>query len=473
MAVASLITRVAGAVSRVFHPPVAKQDLGGGHWLPISGGYIPGDWPWNFWQLGYNPLGIQESSIVAACIAAYAQTVAMCPGTHWRGKGDNGRERVTNSALSRILKRPNTYQSISDFLLNLTDSLYADGNAYALGLRNSRFEIAEVHLMNPRSSLPRIAVNGDVFYNLAGNPIIDKRIPRELLNAVPARDVLHVKLNVRPENPMVGEAPLTAALLDVAASDMMVRQALAYASNQGRPSGVIQTDLPLDEAQTREARARWDEMTKGQNAGGTPILTAGLKWQQVSSNSRDAQVAELLQVSDQRIATVYRVPLALLSIVESGGGGSKASTEGLIQFWLASGLGFALNHIEEAMGQWFGLAGYPEEYLELDTRALERSNLKDRIDALTRGVQGGIYAPNEARALEDLPAVKAGDEPRVQQQVVPLSFATAVPPAPSAPPQPPADPASPDATQPADDSNAGFAASILRAAERYGHRDAA
>ena len=104
---------------------------------------------------------------------------------------------------------------------------------------------------------------------------------RELLAIVPARDVLHVKLHVRPEYPLLGEPPLTSALLDVAASDMMVRQALAYASNQGRPSGVIQTDLQLDEAQTKEARARWNEQTQGQNAGGTPILSWGLKWQQV------------------------------------------------------------------------------------------------------------------------------------------------------------------------------------------------
>jgi hypothetical protein len=60
----------------------------------------------------------------------------------------------------------------------------------------------------------------------------------------------------------------------------------------------------------------------------------------------------------------------------------------------------------------------------------------DRVEALARGVQGGIYSPNEARSLEDLPAAKDGDEPRVQQQVIPLSFASN-PPAPPAPQSPP------------------------------------
>jgi hypothetical protein len=68
---------------------------------------------------------------------------------------------------------------------------------------------------------------------------------------------------------------------------------------------------------------------------------------------------------------------------------------------------------------------------------LLRSAMKDRVEALARGVQGGIYAPNEARRLEGLPDVEFGDEPRVQQQVVPLSAASAIPSAPSAPPAEP------------------------------------
>ena len=60
---------------------------------------------------------------------------------------------------------------------------------------------------------------------------------RGLLSAVPARDVLHIRLP-DPRNPLVGVPPLEAALLEVQASDAMVKQALAYTANQGRPSGV-------------------------------------------------------------------------------------------------------------------------------------------------------------------------------------------------------------------------------------------
>ena len=113
--------------------------------------------------------------MVEACISAYAQTCAMLPGSHWRLKDNGGRERVTTSALSRFLRQPNEYQTISDFMLNVTRSLYFDGNAYALAIRNDRFEVDELHLMDPRQSYPQIATTGDIFYNLAGNDVIHRQ----------------------------------------------------------------------------------------------------------------------------------------------------------------------------------------------------------------------------------------------------------------------------------------------------------
>jgi HK97 family phage portal protein len=356
--------------------------------------------------------------IVRACVAAYAQTTAMLPATHWRSTGNGGRERVTTSALSRVLKKPNGYQSTSDFFLNLTGSLYDEGNAYALALRNNRFEVSELHLFDARNSSPRLAATGEIYYNLGGNIVVEKLIPRDLLAAVPARDVLHVKLDARNNggNPLLGEPPLTSAMLDVAASNHMVQQALQYSQNQARPSGVIETDdtqISVDEM--RAIRARWDEVTKGLGAGGTPILTAGMKWKPTATSSRDAQLAEMLQITDGRIATVYRVPLQLLSLFGVQGT-PQGSVENLMRFRSRRGLGFALNHIEDSVGRFFDLAGWPEEYVELDTAALERSNMLDRVEALARGVQGGIYSPNEARGLEDLPAAEDGAEPRVRRE---------------------------------------------------------
>lgn len=452
-----MLTQAANAVARVFRPLV--KQFGGME----AGGFVPAYWPINYWQSAYRPLPLGGSATVQACISCYGQTAAMCPGTHWRRDDKGGRSRVDTSPLSRVLLAPNSYQSISDLFLNLVGMLYEEGNAYALARRDARFQITELHLLDPRQSAARVASNGEVFYHLAGNEIVDRIFGSENLDAVPARDVLHLRLNAR-RHPLKGESPLVAAMTEVAASNALVAQALAYTQNQGRPSGVIETDLKLTEAETRELRERWNNISQGANAGGTAILSSGLKWKSVEVNSRDAQLAEMLQISDQRIASVYRVPLPLLSLLS--GNGPQGSTETQMLYWISTGLGFCLNHCEEGIGRLFGLAGWPWDYLEFDTAALERSAFKDRVDALARGVQGGVFAPNEARATEELPPVPFGDEPRLQQQVVPLSAweQMATPPQTPRPDAPDAAPA-PDATpKPANDQAASDAArAVFRA----------
>ena len=57
-------------------------------------------------------------------------------------------------------------------MLSAVRDLYGDGNAYALALRNDRFEIDELHLMRASLCRPMVAETGDVFYNLAGNAVI-------------------------------------------------------------------------------------------------------------------------------------------------------------------------------------------------------------------------------------------------------------------------------------------------------------
>jgi HK97 family phage portal protein len=435
--VASWLSRI----SRLITTKVkAEGEYHPGPWyLPITGGWLPtgvGDFL-NWWQMGYDPVGLStQSAMVEACVSAYAQTVAMCPGDHWRLNRKGGRDRVMNSALARILRYPNDYQTISDFLLNTVRSLYLDGNAYGLCLRNDRYEIDEIHLMKSEQSFPRLAVNGEIFYQLHGNDVISARLGQSSV-VVPQRDVLHIKLHTARQRypvPIIGESPILAAYGDIGVSNAIAAQQAAFYMNEARPSAVLSTDLVLDKDQVQALRDRWNDQAKALHQGGTPILTAGLKVSPWAVGGKDAATAEILKLSNEHIALAFRIPLQILGL----GGSTYNSTELLMQSWIASGLGFCLNHVEEAFGVLFMLKGQPDEYVEFDTAALLRSALKDRIEALARGVQGGIYAPNEARLQEGLDRVKFGDEPRVQQQVVPLSAAGAIPAAPAPPSAPPA-----------------------------------
>lgn len=393
-----------------------------GGWLSAKAGKFL-----NWWQMGYSPQPYGEgSAMVEACVSAYAQTTAMCPGDHWRSTGDGGRDRVTTSDLSRILRKPNDYQSISDLFLNLTRRVYDRGEGFGIAVRNDRNEISELHLM--REGHPMVAVDGSIFYHLSGNEIVERRF--DLSAPIPARDVLHVRLHT-PRHPLKGVSPILATTLDLAMSGAALNQQIAFYLNRAQPSFTLETDQQLTPTQIKELRENWDKQTKGENAGGTPIMAWGLKAKSIESNAKDGQLAEMLKMTEQNVALAFRVPLQILGI----GGTPFASTEALMSAWRASGLGFCLNHIEEAFGLLFRLKGVPDEYMELDTKALLRSSFKEMIEALSQGTQR-VMKINEARGYLDLPSVKGGDEIRVQQQDVPLSYGESLKP-PGATPAPP------------------------------------
>ena len=202
--------------------------------------------------------------------------------------------------------------------------------------------------------------------------------------------MLHVRLHtVRHRFPTTAGGRITdlrGLSSNIAVTAAIAQQQLKYYMNEARPSAVLSTDLQLDKDQVQALRDRWNEQAKGLHQGGTPILTAGLKVQPWSQGSKDAATADMMKLSNEHIALAFRIPLQIFGL----GGTPFSSTEALMQSWKASGLGFALNHIEDSIGLLFLLKGQPDEYCGVRyRRAAAHSAMKDRIEALpARGVPG-------------------------------------------------------------------------------------
>jgi len=109
---------------------------------------------------------------------AYIRAIAQLPGYHKRELDNGGTETVSTSALSRLLRSPNAYQTPSDFLVHLVRSLLYTGNSYWIAQRNDRQEIEALHWTDPRSCRVReVKVEGqvfsEVFYEIGDNPLIN------------------------------------------------------------------------------------------------------------------------------------------------------------------------------------------------------------------------------------------------------------------------------------------------------------
>jgi len=404
---------------------VAKQ------YVPTDEGWMNTSWDAGWWQQDLKPLNLSDTNeTVEACVSTLSQTVSMCPAQHLSEESDGESKRLYGSLPERVMLNPNPHTTRSLFMNNLIRCVYFNGNGYAFAVRNGNRSISELYLLDPKNVNPvQDPETGEIYYWVS--PTASGKFDPNTDSVYPERDILHIKINVDPRQPLKGVSPLTAAMNSIAASQAITGQQARFFNNMARPSGVLSTTDTLTREQMLQLRDAIAKQMQGNDSGKVPILGNGLKWESMSLSSQDAQMVEAFGMTVASISRVFRVPLAMINDMQ---GSTFNNSEQLVNWFLASGLGFLLEHIELELNKLFDLPF--NQRINFNTKALLRSDWKSQIEALGEGVIKGIYSPNEARAMIGLGAAKDGDEPRVQQQVVPLSAWDQAAPEPVVEPEP-------------------------------------
>lgn len=390
-------------------------ELGGTYEIPFGDGF----------QRNLDMSGVSARNVPAvyAAVTSFARAVSQCYPSHKVIDDDGKHEIQTTSPASRVLRSPNNYQTWPQFIYNTVAQMLFEGEALALIVRDSRFAPVALHLMPRGSFMPYIdPETQEIFYSIGSNPMLADSTDA----LVPARDVIHFR-QYTPRHPLVGESPIKAAALSIGINVALSQTQAAFFANMNRPSGVLSTEQTLNLEQMKRLREAFSEQSKAWAKGGMPILANGLKFDQMSVNSVDAQLIEAQRMSIEDIARVYGVPLPVIGDLSHA---TLANTEQLINMWLSMSLGSLLENIERSFDKAFNFDS--SSYTELDVAALLRTDFLGRIDGLVKATQGGLFTPNEARARENLPPVDFGDVPYMQQQMVELGTKPAAPVAPAA-----------------------------------------
>lgn len=391
--------------------------------------------PGDGWQrnLEVGSWGVRRVPAAYAAVIANASAVSQCWPRHLRETSRKaGFERVTTSPAFRIFREPNPYETWPVFMLNLVATMQFDGTAYAIVLRNDDGKVESLHRVPRGSCFPFVnPEDGSIFYSI-GTLEMRPAYKGPLVGAdyvVPARDVMALR-QYCPRHPLLGESPAAAAALALGINVALSRSQAVFFSRMSRPSGVLSSDQPLTKEQITRARENWAAQSNLMAQGGVPVLGNGMKWVPMTITSEDAQLIQAQRMSVEDIARVYRVPLPVIGDLEHA---TLTNVESLISFWLSTGLGSLLELVERAFDHLFGFDTVTE-YTDFDVAALLRTDFAGRIEGLCKGIQGGLFKPDEAREKEGLPPVPGGDKVYVQQQMVPLGT---TPPPPAVPPAPP------------------------------------
>ncbi len=387
-------------------------------YAPTMEGWLNTSWDPGWWQQNCQPLNFSGiNGTVEACVSALSQTAAMCPAFCIQQEGNGANTRLRGSNPERVLSRPNDYETRSLFINNVIRSVYFEGNAYAVATRDDRGAVSQLHLMDPRATQAVMdPTSGEVYYYASPKQNQPFDFDDELDRVFPSRNVFHLRLYT-DRDPLKGVTPLRAVSASTQANSAMLGHQATFFSRMSRPSGILSTEETLTGDQIDMLRQKFREQSAEIDSGGIPVLGGGLKFQQMGLSSQDAQLADAFGMTVQDISRAFRVPLPIINDMT---GSTFNNAESLMTWFLASGLGFLLESLEQEFARLFSLPFGRK--MEFDTTVLLRSDWKTRMEALGEGSSKGIYALNEARAKEGLPPVDGGDLPMIQQQMVPLNW---------------------------------------------------
>jgi len=345
---------------------------------------------------------------VYACITLIASDIAKV-SLGLREREDEGYwEQAENPAYTPVLRKPNHYQTRQQFIETWMISKLQRGNAYVLKVRDARRVVVKLYVLDPTRVQPLVAPNGSVFYQLNSDDLSGLPID---LPAVPASEIIHDRMECL-FHPLVGVSPIFACGVAATLGLKIDASAAKFFQNMARPSGVLTAPAAISDEVAARLKREWESNYSAGNLGKVAVLGDSLKFEGMAINAVDAQQAEQLKLSDERICTAFHVPGFMVGV---GAMPSYDNVQALWQQYYNQCLQKHFESIEAVLDEGLGLdpAAYRTEF---DLDDLLRMDSKTLAEVEGLKVQRGIAAPNEARRKFNLEPVEGGDSPMVQQQ---------------------------------------------------------
>lgn len=346
---------------------------------------------------------------VYACVTQIASDIGKL---RLRMTENRGGIWVEVPAYNPIFRRPNKFQTRQKFIESWLISKLTHGNTYVLKARDAQGRVSALYILDPLRVAPLVAENGDVFYRLKQDFL--SRVPSDI-DAAPASEIIHDTMECLFHQ-LIGVPPLYAASLATTQGLAMQRNSARFFQNNAQPGGILTAPGHIKTETAERIRTDWKEKYTGDNAGKIAVLGDGLKYEPLAVNATDSAMVEQLKWSDEKICSVYKVPPYKVHV---GAPPTYQQSETLDRKYYSDCLQRHIESIEILLDDGLSL---PLNYgTEFDLDDLMRMDMALKMTTAADGVKGGIFAPNEARAKFNLPPVKGGDTPYLQQQNFSLS----------------------------------------------------
>lgn len=345
------------------------------------------------------PNSAMRVATVYACVRLRCGVVANMPLAIKKRVDARTREDASDHPLWKLLRRrPNRWQTPSQFRRMMQAHLMLRGNAYAMKVV-SRGAVRELIPLHPDQVE---CVHTD---DLSLEYTYTRKDGRKVRMA--QADVFHlVGLTL---DGVHGVSAISYARETIGLALAMEDHGSTTFRHGARVSAALSHPNKLGKEGQDTLRASLDAFRSGgEQEGKTLILEEGMTYEPIAMTAEDAQWIESRKFSRTDIAMFFGVPPHMIGDTEkstSWGSGIDSQTQGFVTFTSEDDL----TMWEETINR--DLIGDNEDdlYALFNRAALVKGDIKARWEAHVKALQWGVSSPNEIRALEDQNPREGGD----------------------------------------------------------------
>jgi len=340
--------------------------------------------------------GYGQSPIVYACVQTLMKAVSSVKLEVHTAKGDKTKVETTHPILS-LLAKPNPTQSGKDFLHELVMWHRVAGEAFVLKVPASG-DPKELYLLDPRKLTVKKRREGGLIPECYEYGDGEGKVIYPVNALTGASQVLHIK-TPNPNDAFRGLSPLSAGARPVDTHNSGWKWNAALLNNSARPSGYVEVQGAPEGDTLAKLREFFKKAWQGsQNAGNIPVLTAGMKFQQLSHNPKDMDFEKSMAGAAKDVALVYGVPLPLVTNDAATFSNMDAALERLWSDTVLPLLDEIIKPLSDfLLGAGDGKSKQTLAYNSDSVPALEAKRAR-LFDRMVKAVSADILTVDEARA---------------------------------------------------------------------------
>ncbi|MCV9965466.1 phage portal protein [Pararhizobium sp. BT-229] len=350
-----------------------------------------------------NTESAMRAAAVYACVRLKAGAVATMPLDVKRRLSDGIRKDASDTPLWRLLRRkPNSWQTPSQFRRMMQAHLMLRGNAYAMIVRSVGPGRAVTALIPMHPDRVKCCQNDDLSLTYTYTTRTGRTVDLK------QSEVFHlVGLTL---DGVTGVSVLTYAREAIGEALAMTQHGAAMFKNGARVSGALTHPGKLGDAEFENLKTSLDEFrAEGERDGKAMILEEGMKFERIAMTSVDAQWVESRKFSRSEIAMFFGVPPSMIGDNSGSdsnwGTGLEQKTNGFVAYSLEDDL----TTWEETIHRDLIADEESDLYVRFNRAALVKGDIKTRFDAYMKARQMKVFSANDVRALEDMNPVEGGD----------------------------------------------------------------